>query len=134
MATYCADPIDQAMVDSGVSYQDLNTKAYQRIKKAIKDNPDILIGENIGTALQEAQRWASILQAQVTNAKLEFIDDQRTRDAIACFNATINMVKETFGEENMTETVMCKAIEAGSYIGYRVIMGEAAQTAGKRYL
>lgn len=132
MVVHGLSGMDNAMMEAGVTYNDIQTKAYERVKKALQNNPDIIIGENLSDALKEAQRWASILKDQVTNAKLEFIDDNKTRDAVACFNATINMVKATFGEEKMTESVICKAIEAGSYIGYRVIMGEASQAGWKR--
>lgn len=58
--------------------------------------------------------------------------DRKNTDAVLTFRLTLEAVKQVFGENNMTENVIIKAIEAGSFIGYRSIMGEAAQAA-RRY-
>ena len=55
------------------------------------------------------------------------INDRSTKDAVMAFANVLRIVKDIFGEERMSENVMQQAIEAGSYIGYRSIMGEAAQ-------
>ena len=57
------------------------------------------------------------------------INDRSTKDAVMAFANVLRIVKDIFGEERMSENIMLQAIEAGSYIGYRTIMGEAAQTA-----
>ena len=56
------------------------------------------------------------------------ITNQEIVDAAICFRETLNAVKEIFGNEQMTTDVICKAIEAGSYMGYRTIIGQAAQS------
>ena len=126
------DEFDKAMNAAGVSTNDRATKAYERVKQAVKEHSEIFIGADLGEALREASRLSSVLKEQTTNAKTQYIDDREIRNAVAAFNATLNIVQSIFGEENMTEIVMCKAIEAGSYIAYRSIMGETAQPA-KRY-
>lgn len=126
------DALDRAFMASGVTNNDIITKAYERTKAAVLKNPDIIIGETFGGALNEAAKWSKALKEQCGAAKESYIDDRDLKNAVACFNATLNMVKNTFGEENMTEAVICKAIEAGSYLGYRAIMGEAVSN-GKRY-
>ena len=126
------DNFDSAMLEAGATYADINTKAYNRIKAAIQGHPEIVIGESLGDAMKEAANLVKALEQQCGNARETYISDTNLKNAVASFNATLNMVKNTFGLEAMTEAVICKAIEAGSYIGYRAIMGEAVPN-GKRY-
>lgn len=126
------DKFDNAMIDAGATYTDISTKAYQRVKLALAKNPEIIIGENLGDAMQAAAELAKALKQQCGAAKDIYISDTTLQNAVASFTATLRAVQNTFGKESMTEAVICKAIEAGSYIGYRAIMGEAAQPA-KRY-
>lgn len=126
------DEFDIGMTKAGVTANDRNTKAYERIKQAIKSNPEIIIGSELGETLVKASELAKKLEVLSTGTNIQYIDDRDIRNAVAAFNTTLNMTKATFGEENMTEAVICKAIEAGSYIAYRTIMGEAAAPA-KRY-
>jgi 3-phosphoglycerate kinase len=126
------DDLDIALSSAGVTTNDRNTKAYERIKKAIKDNPEIIIGSDLGEALANAAKMAKELKVLSTGTNIKYIDDKDIRNAVAAFNTTLNVTKDVFGEKNMTEAVICKAIEAGSYIAYRAIMGEAAAPS-KRY-
>lgn len=126
------DTFDKAMTDAGVTSADIYTKAYERVKKAIQDNPEIIIGESLGDALKEAATISEALKKQTSGARLEYISNRDLVDAVACFANTLKVTQGIFGPEAMTESVICKAIEAGSYIAYRAIMGEAS-TPGKRY-
>jgi hypothetical protein len=54
-----------------------------------------------------------------------------TAQGICMFESIIHAVKDCFGEENMTEEIMCKAIEAGSYGVWRGIMGESKPLVAK---
>ncbi len=133
---YQMDELDKAMSAAGVSANDRNTKAYERIKQAIKGNPEIIIGADLGESLTEAAKLARKLDALSTGTNIRYIDDSDIRNAVAAFNTTLNITQTVFGKENMTEAVICKAIEAGSYIAYRAIMGEAqppVKTPTKRY-
>lgn len=129
---YQMDEIDKAMSAAGVSTNDRNTKAYERIKQAIKGNPEIIIGANLGESLVKAAELAHKLDVLSEGTNVRYIDDRDIRNAVAAFNSTLNITKDIFGEDKMTEAVICKAIEAGSYIAYRAIMGDAS-TPGKRY-
>ena len=129
---YQMDEVDKAMSAAGVSANDRNTKAYERIKQAIKGNPEIIIGAELGESLVKAAELARKLDVLSEGTNVRYIDDRDIRNAVAAFNSTLNITKDIFGEDKMTEAVICKAIEAGSYIAYRTIMGEA-QTPAKRY-
>ena len=128
---YQMDEFDKAMSAAGVSTNDRNTKAYERIKQAVKANPEIIIGAELGESLVKAAELARKLELLSEGTNISYIDDRDIRNAVAAFNSTLGITRNIFGEENMTEAVMCKAIEAGSYIAYRSIAGEAQQ--GKRY-
>ena len=125
------DELDKAMSSAGVSPNDRNTKAYERIKQAIKNNPEIIVGAELGESLVKAAELARKLEVLSQGINITYIDDKDIRNAVAAFNSTLNITKNIFGEGKMTEQVICKAIEAGSYIAYRTIMGEAAPI--KRY-
>lgn len=120
------DTTDKAFIDAGLDSRVVETKTYQNIKKILSDNPDIIIGETLGGAIKEAWALADELKVRTSDALMRYISDHDLKDAVACFNSTLTITKEVFGEEKMTEAVICKAIEAGSYIAYRAIMGEAA--------
>lgn len=126
------DSTDKAFIDAGLDSRVVETKTYQSIKKILKDNPDIIVGETLGDAMKEAWSLADELKARTSDALMRYISDTDLKNAVACYNSTLTITQEVFGEENMTEAVICKAIEAGSYIAYRAIMGEAQQPS-KRY-
>ena len=56
-------------------------------------------------------------------AVTSFIDDRAVRDSVLAYGYMLKVTKELFGEENLTEAVMVKAIEAASYAAYGAIMG-----------
>lgn len=60
------------------------------------------------------------------------IENRDLIDGLLAMEVVLQAVKDIFGEEKTTPEVICKAIEAGSYLGYRNIMGQAA-TNVKRY-
>jgi hypothetical protein len=55
--------------------------------------------------------------------KQKVVEDPRTKDAILAYQQMLTITQSIFGEENMTEAVMVKAIEAGSYGFWRSVMG-----------
>ena len=122
------DRFDEAMKEYGINGQAMkNSTVYPQIKEIIQGHPTVLEAL-VGTELdkiEEAVRNAR----EYTNPEVVYINNRDTRDAVMAFANVLRVVKDIFGEENMTEAVMMQAIEAGSYIGYRSIMGEAAQTA-----
>lgn len=58
----------------------------------------------------------------------EYIEDSKVRDAVNMYQLMLKATKETFGDENMTENVIIKAIEAGSFGAWRSIMGAKNET------
>lgn len=129
------DSLDKVFEAAGITENQMTSQSYRTVKQVIQEHPEILISRVCGDlddALESAVRLKDELKARTSDALMRYISDSDMRNAVACFNSTLTITKEVFGEENMTETVMCKAIEAGSYIAYRAIMGEAQQPS-RRY-
>jgi sulfite reductase alpha subunit-like flavoprotein len=126
------DYMDKVFSEAGVTDAQMTTNTYRAIKQVVQDRPDVIIGTELGQAMKEAAALANELKARKSDALMRYISDSDLKNAVACFNSTLTITQEVFGEENMTEAVICKAIEAGSYIAYRAIMGEAQQPS-RRY-
>ncbi len=63
----------------------------------------------------------------IINKGLILIKDAKTRDAILAFQMVQLITKEVYGKAyggKIPTDVITKAIEAGSFIGWRSIMGE----------
>jgi sulfite reductase alpha subunit-like flavoprotein len=126
------DYMDKVFSEAGLTDAQMTTNTYRAIKQVVQDRPDVIIGTELGQAMKEAAALANELKARKSDALMRYISDSDLKNAVACFNSTLTITQEVFGEENMTEAVICKAIEAGSYIAYRAIMGEAQQPS-RRY-
>jgi sulfite reductase alpha subunit-like flavoprotein len=126
------DYMDKVFSEAGVTDAQMTTNTYRAIKQVVQNRPDVIIGTELGQAMKEAAALANELKARKSDALMRYISDSDLKNAVACFNSTLTITQEVFGEENMTEAVICKAIEAGSYIAYRAIMGEAQQPS-RRY-
>ena len=60
------------------------------------------------------------------------IDDQRVVDGVNAFTRMLESTRDVFGEDSMTESVICAAIEAASYGFWRSVMGSKHDDAPKR--
>ena len=121
------DQFDEAMKEYGIKGTAANSPVYKAMKDVIKEHPTVL-ESLIGTELDKVEEAVRRVRLY-TNPEVVDIRDINTRDAVMAFANVLRIVKDIFGEERMSENIMLQAIEAGSYIGYRTIMGEAAQTA-----
>lgn len=74
-------------------------------------------------AIDSARATQEEIRAQIKGLEGLHIGDERTRDAVLAYRATIEATQAVFGEANMTEAVMVAAINAGSYMGWRSIVG-----------
>lgn len=64
-----------------------------------------------------------LLEEAETSVKSRIITDESITNGVNAFTLMLEAVRDTYGEECMTETVICKAIEAGSYGYWRSVMG-----------
>lgn len=124
------DEFDRKMIEAGCVEGDLKTAVYKRAKEAVSKNPEIPYENACPPYVFQARLMVEKLEQyvqMVRSGDVKLIENREIRDAALCFIETLKAVKEVFGEEKMTTEVICQAIEAGSYMGYRTIMGQAAQ-------
>ena len=105
----------------------LNTAA-DRLEAANKTRVQMIESQNnsekaLDSAILRAEKELQDLKSQTAGICDAKINSAETKDAVAAYTATLRATKEIFGEESMTESVMMKAIEAGSYMAWRSIMG-----------
>ena len=62
----------------------------------------------------------------------QIIEDRNLKDGLVVYGRMLATTREVFGEDNMTEQVICKAIEAASYGMWRSVMGPKDGSAGRR--
>lgn len=68
--------------------------------------------------------FKQIKQMQTTlDAQTDVINDKPTRNGLAAYRTMLEATRDVFGESQMTEAVICKAIEAASYGMWRSVMG-----------
>ena len=78
---------------------------------------------NLEGVIRRAQSEIADLKTQTAGIRDAKINNSDTRDAVMAYAATLNATREIFGADNITPEVMVAAINAGSYIAWRGIMG-----------
>lgn len=78
---------------------------------------------SLESMIAQAKREANDLREQVGVVQDSKITDPASKDAVRVYAATLNATKEVIGEGNLTPEVIISAIEAGSYMAWRSIMG-----------
>ena len=81
------------------------------------------VSRSIGVIESRYNRVQSLLGEFEASIKSRIITDESITNGVNAFTLILESVRDVFGEENMTEAVICKAIEAGSYGYWRSIMG-----------
>lgn len=96
-------------------------------RQNVNSEAKIQAAHSAACRLEDAIKKAEVIQTSVEKQNKLIaqghILDGRTCDAVSAFRAVISATQDVFGEENMTEAVIVAAIEAGSYMGWRSIMG-----------
>jgi len=107
-----------------------------KILKGAIDGLDIA-NNHVQRNIDEAEAKAKNLRVLIDNARIEANDliDQTKhlselkirnpdiKDAVMAYAAILRATKEVFGMDSISAEVMCRAIEAGSYVAYRGVMG-----------
>jgi len=117
--------LSQFKADTVLSVLDKATRELETAKS--KSDGVMFRVEALTKQLNSAASWAQAnlddLKKQTAGLKDAKIEDRDTKDAAMAYAFTLRATKEIFGEENMTENVMVAAINAGSYMAWRSIMG-----------
>jgi len=79
--------------------------------------------KRLQNAMGEAMAQLDDLRSQTAGIKDAIIANPETKDAVMAYAATLRATKEIFGAEAMTADVIIAAVNAGSYMAWRSIMG-----------
>lgn len=71
----------------------------------------------------DTKLYRKALEEEASKLGRSYIQDEHTRNGIAAYREVLHATRDVFGDEAMTEAVICKAIEAGSYGMWRSVMG-----------
>jgi hypothetical protein len=154
------DSIAQLMKDGEVTFDEwtdsIGLKGNQKGALVVRQLREALINDEISTnaTAREAQleierqivkaseklesidsrykRVEDLLAQTEISARSTAITDQAIINSVNAFDRILEIVIDRFGEQNMSDAVMCKAIEAGSYCAWRSIMGPKTEGEAKR--
>ena len=117
LSQFRVDTVVKIIADaaSGLASANGNTKsniaAAERITAELKGN------------IADAEAHIEDLRQQTKGIKDAKIKSLETKDAVMAYAAVLNATREIFGDANLSADVMVAAINAGSYIAWRGIMG-----------
>ena len=117
--------LTQFKADTVLSVLHGATDGLEKAKKAYeaKEQSEERSAKQLDSAILRAHDALNELKAQTAGICDVKINNAETKDAVAAYTATLRATKEIFSEKNMTENVMIAAINAGSYMAWRSIMG-----------
>lgn len=81
------------------------------------------IENRLKTLVQQAEEKRKELQEGIVTAEKSTITNTDLKDAVLAYAEVLKATKAVFGEAAMTDTTITSAIEAGSDIAWRGIMG-----------
>lgn len=118
----------------------------EAVKRGLEQQKEVLW--QLGRETEKLQRYLKDMNEKLAETRIDVskavseykgkvIEDTKMKDALIMYSHMLGITKEVFGEENMTESVMMQAIEAGSYAIWRGIMSSKSgdddkKTWGKR--
>ena len=71
----------------------------------------------------ETKLYRKSLEDEASKLGRAYVKDEHIRDGIAAYKEMLHVTRDVFGDDAMTDDVICKAIEAASYGMWRSIMG-----------
>ena len=113
-----------ALKAEGATTQQLSSPLFRIAENCIERYADI--GDD--TLREEVAKISKTMQQYTT-----IVHDQKTQDAINAFRQVLQAAKDILGEDVIKiPEVACALLAEGGYMGWRSIMGEAANTAPTR--
>lgn len=126
--------------EMGASQQQLQNSIVGKCEKALTENKDFVAGisesraEDIIRRISEGEKRMS----ELGNSLIKFesaiaggIVNRDVADAVIAYRMVLEATKNVFGDD-CTQDVICKAIEAGSYVAWRGIMGPKQEGVTRR--
>lgn len=117
----------------GATTQNLSSPVVAYCEKALAENKDFVAG------ISEARADEIINRVKEARTSLEKIEkaiaggiiNRDVADAAIAYRMVLETTKNVFGDD-CTQDVICKAIEAGSYVAWRGIMGPKQEGVTRR--
>lgn len=104
--------------------KNLEQKADKITQRMTETNSKILrIQANISNMEKDVSAVNDSVKDFVKGNKDKVVEDKKLKDAILAYHQILAITIDSFGADKMTEGVMVKAIEAGSYAFWRSVMG-----------
>lgn len=122
-----------ALKEIGATNQQLASPVVAYCEKALAENKDFVAG------ISEARAEEIINRIKDARGSIEKIEkaiaagiiNRETADSVIAYRKVLEATKEVFGSD-CSQDVICKAIEAGSYIAWRGIMGPKQEGVARR--
>ena len=117
--------LEDAVTNNVISDSETARQAIEAIEKRVRNtSEDIrkLSNENARMKYDYESIEKKLEQAEIS-VEQHVIRDPTVIDGIVAYRKTLESTRDVFGDENMSEAVICKAIEAASYGMWRSIMG-----------
>lgn len=151
-----AKGIREWLIDNGAKKSQINSKTVDMLEKAFADEEisgsataqayieslerkAANVGAKVGALSQEiagvekrCSRATELLEQFETIANDKRISDRAIMDSVNAFKLMLESVRDTFGEDSMSGSVICAAINAASYGYWRSIMGPKTEGEAKR--
>ena len=128
------DMLVQGMTDEEISTSATAREEINRLERRVSqaDAKADTLARCVRTVENRYSRIQELLEQTEKATAERTISDPAIVDGINAFARMLESVRDTFGEEKMTESVICVAIEAGSYGYWRSIMGPKSENEAKR--
>lgn len=128
------DMLVQGMTDEEISTSATAREEINRLERRVSqaDAKADTLARGVRTVEDRYSRIQELLEQTEKATAERTISDPAIVDGINAFARMLESVRDTFGEEKMTESVICAAIEAGSYGYWRSIMGPKSENEAKR--
>ena len=139
--------IREALREKGATDAQLNSKCVAMVEEAMCEHEDIISDtaryeitrlrvamesaeKKLDTTVKHAEQLEAGIEGRVEaarkviqQAETTAIKDPRLCDAVKAFQACLTAVRDIFGDENMTEDVMRRAIKTSGYVAWGGIVG-----------
>lgn len=126
--------IVQGMTDEEITTSDTAKEAINELKSKVNQAEKKIdnFARGIGRIEDRYIKVQELLDTYEAGTKEKVITDESIINSINAFGRMLEMVKEVFGEEHMTDAVICAAITEAGYGVWRSIMGPKTEGEAKR--
>lgn len=117
--------VEEAMTDDAVTSSATAKAMVAGLVKSVEraDAKADALARGVGRLEDRYGKVLALLEEAERDARGAVIHSEQVKDGVLAFRKVLEAVRETFGEDRMSDAVMCAAIEAASYGMWRAVMG-----------